>query len=481
MKQISSPISSASEVAQTKVSVAQKLAYGTGSISEGLVSVTLTSLATPVFVLTMGISPVIMSLAQVVFRLWDAFSDVAMGWISDNTRTRWGRRRPYIFIGAFFVGLWAPVLWYFNPAWPKEAIFAWMLVVWMIYYLFASIWNVPYQSLMLEMTPDSIERTNISAVRAYFGKGASLIGGWIWYSTQLPLFGGGSGGLAQINGARNVTILVGLAALVFGLIPAVFTREPFYGIASKQERVSIKNNFRYTFTNKPFLFLGLYTLLFAVGFNSIGGLGFFTKLFYVFHGDSKMTAVYGGIETTLTILTAMAGIPVFQWLAHKWGKKSALMAAMWVTLFASLSTYVTYIPSIPWLSMLSGICIAPATTGMWVLIPSMTGDVVDHDEILTGERREGAYASMYSWLLKVSLSIALGLSGFLVEFAGYDVNMHGGPSARILLSMRLMLIFIPAVLIGASMLALWRYPLTPTVIEANRRELERRRGSIESK
>jgi GPH family glycoside/pentoside/hexuronide:cation symporter len=432
----------------------------------------------PIFVLLLGVSPSILSLVGVLYRVWDAFTDISAGWISDNARTRWGRRRPFVFFGAIMTGLWMPVIWFFPQGWPTGLLVTWMVGCWMVRDVFASLFNIPMQCLLLEMTPSTRERTNISAIRSYFGNAGALLVGWIWFFTQLSVFNDASGKPNIILGAQWVTSAFGLIVIVIGVIPFFFVKERFYHQAAKQPKVSLKENFKFTFTNKPFILLVLFTLLFTIGTSSKNGLAFFTKMYFVFGGDQKLAATVAGFESTITLFVGFLGIPIFQWLAKKYGNRNSLMTAMAIVSTASISTIFTYTPAMPYLTILTGILLAPATAGMWVVIPPMLGDIVDFDELRTGDRREGSFSSIYSWQLKMAYAIGGGLSGPLVELVGFRVAQGIEQPAHVIMMMRILLATIPAVFVGISMALLWRFPLSRKRMSEVNAELVKRRGSI---
>ena len=222
----------------------QKLAYGLGNVGSGIQEQADKALLSPVFVVMMGISPSTMSVLGMLYRVWDGITDALMGWVSDNTRTRWGRRRPYIALGAVLMGLWMPVLFFFDRDWALSHVTLWMIGSMLGLYLFNTIFNIPYQCLLLEMTADSNERTNVVVWRAYLGKIVQLVMFWMWWLVQLPVFDNAAGETDILNGARWVTSFLGIAVIIFGLLPALFVPERFYHRSGQQTKSSLRDNFR---------------------------------------------------------------------------------------------------------------------------------------------------------------------------------------------------------------------------------------------
>jgi GPH family glycoside/pentoside/hexuronide:cation symporter len=459
-----------------RVPLGEKIAYGAGGASGALHTYADSGLLNPVFVVTCGISPAMMSLAALIYRLWDAVTDALMGWITDNTRTRWGRRKPYIVVGAFAMALSMPVIFFFDRSWSVSSITAWMIATSLLMFLFSTVWNIPYQCMLLEITPDSTERTNVAAWRAYFGKITTLVMAWVWYLTQLPVFNDAAGKPDILLGARWVICVIAVGVIFLGLLP-LFAQQRTHHARKSGLKLSLMENLRLTLTNRPFVILVLFSLLFTLGSQIKGGIDFYTRLYYVCGGDQKLASTISGFAGTIITFSGLAGIPVFQWVARKKGKIFALFLIMGIVFCASISTVFLYTPAMPYLSMLPGILIAPANTALWVLIPSMLGDVVDQDEVFTNERREGSFTSVYSWTYKLSLSSAAALSGPIVVLAGFDSSIGTHQPENVLFNMRVLLVVVPAIFIGASIWLLSRYPLTTKRIEEIRVKLQSRSAS----
>ncbi|AHF92245.1 sodium:melibiose symporter [Opitutaceae bacterium TAV5] len=463
---------------EDRVPPGPKLAYASGQFASGLMMNTNNNFVLPVFVVSLGVSPALISFLDMVYRLWDAITDMLVGWLSDNTRTRWGRRRPYIFAGALLSGLWMPVLWLFDASWSMQTIILWMIGAQLLMYLVTTFWNIPYQCLLLEITPSSVERTNVAAARTYFSKCVWLLLSWIWFFAQLPVFRGPDGKIDQLRGALGLSLVAGVLVAALGVLPALFCRERYYHQVSTREKVPLLKNIRLTFRNRPFLQLSLLTLLFMLGTLSVESIAFFTRLYYVCGGDTVLAARLTGLTGTCSFVTGLVAVPVFQWIARRHGKRTALLLIMGIFFASSLATLVTYRPDLPYLSLVNGMLGAMAMTAIWMLLPSMAGDVVDHDELQTGERREGAFAAIFSWISKLAYSLALAVAGVLVAAIGFDAKSATGQSPEVMHSLRLLLAFVPTLFIGGALWVASCYRLDTGRINEIRAELEARRGKL---
>ena len=156
------------------VPYAQKAAWGLGGLTNDMVNA-LWVLAMPIFSVGLGVKAVWIGVALALPRIWDAISDPLMGHISDNTRSRFGRRRPYIFVGAIGLGLSFALLWLPSRDWSEPVLLAWFIGMSLLFFTFLTIWSIPWNALGLELTPDVKERNGVQAARSWFATGAAFI------------------------------------------------------------------------------------------------------------------------------------------------------------------------------------------------------------------------------------------------------------------------------------------------------------------
>ena len=174
-------------------------------------------------------------------------------------------------------------------------------------------------------------------------------------------------------------------------------------------------------------------------------------------------------------VTGIAAIPLCQWVANRYGKKVATLGTLGLFLLWGAATWVVYNPALPYLVLVTGVIHSISNTAIWILIPSMTGDVVDHDELHTGQRREGAYAAVFSWTYKLSTTLGTAVSGLLVVWVGYDAALKIEQPAEVIHNMRLALLIVPVVFVCVAIFFMSRFPLGPTRVAENRRLLDARR------
>jgi GPH family glycoside/pentoside/hexuronide:cation symporter len=432
----------------------------------------------PVFVGFLQLSPSLLGLTQAAARLTDAFADSYFGWRSDNTRTRWGRRRPYILIGSLLAGAALPCLFAVSRSWSQSTLFGFVLLSACGYAPILSCCNLPYQSLGAELTPDTDERTAVMSWRGVVQTLAGIVNAWAWWFAARPWFVAADGTPNLARGAMWAAVLVGAMMMVAGTGSALFVKERYYPLARQQERIAFRTMARQTFRCRPFRILLFALVLFAVPASMVGALSWYVLYYHVLAGNPGVAALYGGLAGTAYSILGTACIPFAVWLARRIGKRRALQWALCGGSIALASSFVLYTPRLPILSVLCHGLFGIATSGFfWVLLPSMLADVIDFDELESGKRREGAYASILSFVLKLGTTFTLLVTGPLIELTGFNARKAIQTPATILL-LRILFAVVPAAAALLAALALRRYPLSRDAMNTIRARLEARRGDV---
>ncbi len=464
---------------EDRVSFWLKTTYGSAFMVNVWGSQLIKVLGASIFVAGMGISPAHIGWVFLVFRLWDACLDPFMGWISDNTRTRWGRRRPWVLIGGVLTGLIFPLLWLGQPHWSEVAKLGYLVGIGLVFYTAFTIWVMPYQSMLTEMTPDTNERTSISAHQSFWGKLATILGTWIWTITQLPIFADPiTGEPDSLRGMRYVGLALGMLIILVSVPPAFLIKERNPDFIAKQPTEPFWPNFIKTFQNNPFRILAVFALVFTFGINLVQGQMFYLRTFYALKGDTVFSAQLTGIEGTTSLVIGVLSIPFFTWLCRRIGKKETLMVSTAIILLATWLSWVTYTPSNPWLALVTGTLLSPGYVGIYLVIPSMIGDIIDSEELRCGDRREGGFNSIFSWLNKASMSLAYGIAGMIVVWCGFEIAKKAMQTPEVFQNMRICFAVLPSVFMIPALFLLARYPLSHSRMEEIRNELEARRGRI---
>lgn len=470
-----------------RIAFSRKVAYGMGAFVNNLLAAAIGGMII-ILNLGLGMNPALVGLAGALPRVTDALTDPAMGFISDNTRSRWGRRRPYILIGAITSGLTFALLW-MLPGGKSELFYFWYFTIGStIFYLAYTIFATPWVALGYELTPDYHERTRLMGVQNFIGQIAYIISPWfLWIMTNKSWFA------TPVIGARGLAFAIGAVAIAVGILPAIFLRERFKDVepvataidapkepmwtALKRNMAAFAKGFATTLRSKPYLKLCVATFLVFNGFIMISSFQSYVIIYYVFAGDQELGARYAGYSGTLGAVSTFAIIFFITWLATKIGKRRAFFVSTGVSMVGYAIKWFCYNPRYPWLLLVPAPLLAFGLGGLFTLMGSMIADVVDCDELETYQRREGMFGSIYWWVVKVGMAAALAGGGFLLNATGFQVSLGAQQTPQTLLLMRLCDAVIPFLTSGIAIWVMATYAITEEKAHEVRKELERRRGT----
>lgn len=455
------------------VPVSKKIMWGMGGLTNDMVNA-LWALAMPIFSIGLGVKAAWIGIALALPRIWDAITDPLMGHISDNTRSRWGRRRPYIFFGAIGLGITFAMLWLPSRNWSEPVLLAWFIVVSLLFFTSFTMWNIPWSAMGLELTPDVKERNSVQATRSWFATGAAFI-----IPSIMPLafwFGKGD----EVAGIRWVGAIVGAIMTLTAILSALFCKEAVQ--AKAQPKIPFLESAKYTFKDRRFLSLCGYAALFCAGILLVSQMGYYINVFYVYgalpiqkakEAASKIM-FWGGIVGAVSNLVA---VPIISFLASRFGKKPTLLTGVLIVTIGQLLKWSFYTPENPWLQVWLNILIFPGLILTWTIIPSMIADICDFDELKTGLRREGMYSATFAWLLKVGVTVAMALSGWLINAAGI-IDSAETQTPEALLNVRRLFALLPSALVLVGGIFILRYPIREKDAEAVKEKLAARQGRI---
>ncbi len=470
---------------EDRISFSQKLIYGVGAFVNNLLGAAIGGMMI-VLNLGFGMDPALVGLLGGLPRIMDAFTDPLMGFISDRTRSKWGRRRPYIFLGAIASGIIFALLWQLPAGQSETFYFVFFLIGSLIFYLAYTVFATPWVALGYELTPDYHERTRLMGVQNFIGQLPYLVAPWfLWIMTYKGLF------KDQASGAAGLSIIIAVVVISVGIVPAIFLRERFKGIVQTGKETASPNSvansfgkiildffkgFAATLKSGPFLKLCLATFLVFNGFMLISSFQYYVIIYYVFSGDQVLGAEYAGYAGTLGSIFTFIVIIFITWLGTKIGKRRAFFVSTGVSMIGYALKWICYNPDIPLLVIVPAPFLAFGLGGLFVLMPSMIADVVDVDELTTHERREGMYGSIFWWMVKLGMAAALAGGGFMLNATGFDVALEGNQSANTIFLLRLFDVGIPIVTSAIAIWAIALFPITEEKAHEVRMELEQRRG-----
>ncbi|MFT6236316.1 MAG: GPH family glycoside/pentoside/hexuronide:cation symporter [Lentimonas sp.] len=466
---------------EDRIPLLQKAAYGTGQITNIILALSITNLAPFVLTVELKVNALLVGLALGLPRLFDAFTDPVVGYISDHTRSRWGRRKPFLLFGSIAVGVCLALMWQLPHGWSEMTYFWYFLGMSMVFYLAYTIYATPFVAMGYELTPDYHERTRLMGAMNIIGGVAALPMAWLFAITQWDGFEDG------VQGARVLAIGLGVIVIVLALVPILFLKDPTKlrfqkrteeeAVAERKPQLSFLAGLKVTLKSRSFRCICFATFAFFPGLILIQNFSSFLVIYYIYGGDAAAASVLLGWSGTLSSFLGIAFIPVVTYMGTHMGKRNAFITCASLALFGTLIKWFCYHPSMPYLNLIPGPFIGIGFAALWVLMGSMMADVCDEDELHTGERREGAYSSIYWWIVKLGLSASLVMSGVLLKLTGFDEDLIGPQSEFTIYFMRIMDVVVPAAFILMSIYFMRKFPLTEAKVYEIRRQLDQRKES----
>jgi len=445
-----------------RLSPLTKFLYGMGdtgfSLSSTIIGVYFAIFLTDV----VRLSPSLAAAAIWVGRSWDYINDPLIGYISDRTRTRWGRRRPFLLFGWLPFALTFIMLWWVPPWTDSLARAIYYGGIYLLYDAAATFVYMPYYALTPELTADYDERTSLNTYRMAFSIGAGLV------AFTIPLMIVGS---FQPQNAGRILLM----AAIFGFASALPLLGTFFGTQERAEyqalpRPTIKESLRAALRNRPFVFaMGIFLLTWVTMDLLQAMLLYFLKYWLLLEAQSDF--ILGTI-----FVVAFLVLPFWAFVAQHWNKRLAYIAgiAFWAVVQIIL---IMLQPGVPMafvlaLSTLAGIGVSAAHVIPWSIIP----DAVEWDELQTGQRHEGTFYSLVTLMQKVASSLALPLALLVLDRSGYVANL-ARQSARTLLAIRALVGLVPALLLSGGIAFALVYPLSREKHLEVRQELARRKAA----
>ncbi len=448
----------------TPVHMGQKIAFGFGMLANQMFPAAL-GVFMVVLVQDLGFPPALWALIFFAPRIFDAITDPLMGYISDNTRSKWGRRRQYVFIGALIMGISYIFMWQLYPENSLTYNFTYFMIWSFVFYVGVTIFGVPYVAMGYEMSEDFHERTQIMAIAQFIGQWAWVIAPWFWVMFYDPNWFA-SPDLA----VRESSIWVAVICTILAMIPAIFIKSKSTLDDTSLSPVRIKNirnvfkeiwkSFKEALSIKQFRQLCIATFFIYNSFNTIAAFSFFIIVHYLFSGDAAAAGVWPALHGSIgALVTTFLVIPIVAQISKKIGKKTTFLLSQGISIIGYILFWFLFVPGKPYLFLIALPFFSFGIGALFTLMMSMTADVCDLDELNTGKRREGQFGAIYWWMVKFGFAIAGGLSGAIMASVGFDpgaeMQVEGAMSG-----MRLFYTFFPIIGTLIAMYAMWNYDLT---------------------
>lgn len=419
----------------TSVHMGQKIAFGIGMLANQMFPAVL-GIFMVVLVQDLGFPGWMWGLIFFLPRVFDAITDPIMGYISDNTKSRWGRRRHYVFMGAVLMGFSFVIMWQLYRDNGITYNFYFFMFWSFIFYLGLTLFSVPYVAMGYEMSNDFHERTSIMAIAQWIGQWAWVIAPWFW----VIMYDKGWFESADVA-TRTLAVWVGVACAIFAMVPAIFIKsksslhENYAPLTFRSIGFSLKEiflGFKEAFASEPFRKLCIATFFIFNAFNTIASFSFFIIVYHLFNGDAGASGVWPTLFGSLGALsTTFLVIPIVARMSKKLGKKRAFVFSQSISILGYILFWFLFVPGKPYMFIFALPLFSFGIGSLFTIMMSMTADVIDLDELNTGKRREGIFGAIYWWMVKVGFAIAGLLSGTLMTLVGFDPSVAVQPEGAI--------------------------------------------------
>jgi glycoside/pentoside/hexuronide:cation symporter, GPH family len=446
-------------MSERKLSMREKLSYGFGGFVDQIMSGTFGMMAFPIYNIALGLDARLLGIALSVPRFVDALTDPIMGHISDNTRSRWGRRKPYIALGAILMAVMLVLVFTPPAALTAQGLFWYITITGALMYVAYTVFAVPYNALGYELTQDYDERTSVQAWRMvmisikavaapWILKACFVIGGWFPAGEQ-PV---------EVIGVFYVALGLGVLVMIGTLPILMFCREATEQV--QKAKVKAFESIKATLSNKVFRVHLVTIFMVMIGVFIFGPLKIYLNNFYVYGGDKDAAATMIGYSGSLQAIFGFLSIPLITWLSKRIGKKATYSGGIIASGLIFPFSWFVYTPDMPYLQLIIPILTAPAITCCWVLNPSITADICDHDELQTGQRREGMFGAVWGFAFKAGISGISLVMGVMIAWTGFAADITT-QSDETIFRMRLLMVVIPLIfLAGGGLYFALCFPLT---------------------
>ena len=471
--------------ARNKVPFGQKVAFGMGMLANQMFPAIL-GIFMVVLVEDLKFTGLMWAAIFVAPRIFDAFTDPIMGFISDNTKSRWGRRRQYVMLGAIMMGVAFVFMWQLYIENSLSYNF-WYFFLWsIVFYLGLTIFSVPYVAMGYEMTDDFHERTNIMAVAQWLGQWAWVIAPWFWIIMYDPNWFPS----AEVA-TRSLAFWVGIPCAICAMVPALFIKsestldkdyEPMNASNIGASFSKILDGFREAFKLREFRKLCITTFLIFGSFNTVAALTFFVIVYKLFNGDAGAAGVWVTLFGSLGALgTTFVVIPIVAWMSKKLGKKQAFLVSQTISILGYTALYFLFVPGKPWLYIIALPFFSFGIGSLFTIMMSMTADILDVDELNTGLRREGTFGAIYWWMVKIGFALAGGLSGLAISVVGFDASLPTTEQQGAVDALHAFFCFFPVLGTAIAIWVMSDYDITEEKANQTRAAIERKKkGNVVS-
>jgi Na+/melibiose symporter-like transporter len=458
-----------------------KALYGLGAAANIIKQRGITTFLLLFYNQVVGLPPAMVSTAIMIALIFDAFIDPMIGQISDNTRSRWGRRHPFMYAAALPVSIAFYLIWNPPVGWENEALFAYMLVCLLTIRLFDTFFELPSSALLAELTSDYNQRTSMIAIRSFCGVAGGLIMQLMVYQVFLKKHADGSGGLLERHGWQTYSIVAAITIFTIILISAAGTHHQIpYLRKPPPRKITVPTMLREvgaTLNNRSFVALTVSGMFMNVSLGLKTALELYFNLYFWGLNQGQLAFL-----TVTGVVASVIGVVAAPKIAARLGKRLAAITMFFgavVALLLPIGLRILGLMPENGTPLLFGILVvdfmANGAMAMMtgVMLQSMIADVVEDAEVKTGRRSEGLLFSADNLFKKIVSGVGVFVSGVLLAHVTFPQGAKPGQVDPELLR-NLALIYLPTIggFYAVAITCLFLYRIDKTQHEENLRKLQ---------
>lgn len=422
----------------------QKWSFGMGSFAQWFINSAFTTWVFAFYFSAARLNVNYIMLAFILWTIWNAFNDPMIGHLSDRTKTRWGRRKPYIMLGTIPILIIEIILW-LPPSNDQLVMFVYLLIMLVCYDTFYTMVALPYDSLFPELYTSVNERAEVNSIKLVLSSlglvMAFLIPGlFIGEVTQREGY--------LVNGIVT-SIIIGLS-LLFSLKFGVIEREEFK--LDSEEEYGFFSGLKYSLKNRSFV---LYTLMFFL-FEYILLLYGTLVPFYSLHVLGVTSTFMASILLGMLFIVGMIAVVLWHYLDVKLGSRKGYAIAL---ICFMITVIPLYFISDFMLALMIFIIIGVGFGGLLYFIYLLIADVIDEDELNTGKRHEGTFFGITNFFMRLAMIFSILTISIVFNVVGWE-TYDPKPGIDIVNGIRLLVVLFPIIALGASLVCLYFYPYT---------------------
>jgi Na+/melibiose symporter-like transporter len=413
----------------------QKWSLGAGFFASSFVSQSLMVLAIPFYQMTLGVDPFLLSIVLILPLVLASLLNPWVGRLSDQFYSRWGRRRPFIFVSSWVCGLLFGLVWMVPEHWSaNNQLLYFALSSFLLYCAYAFL-NIPMTCLSYEISRDPVIRLRLMGTTSYFVKLGTLLYQWLFPLAQLTLFS------SVFLGIKVVGWLIGIGVIaLLGMLPAIFCREQ-QSIKQKKIKIKLNDSLSLIKNNKALVAILVVCVLQLGGGAFSASMDYYLLVYYVHGGDISQGAIDKGWLSTAYTLLGMLAIPLLIRLSARLDKTKVLQGVFLLTALGGIIKWYIFVPDMGLWIIVDALFCTVVWSAMITLVPSMLADISDQHTQQSGRAEEGRFVALFTVVASLSGALAILLSGLCLNLSGFDAALGANQTDSSMTNLRVILAF----------------------------------------